>query len=243
MSTEATSIVPGWVTTSHAFCTAIDPSASVPARSGIWPAMMLTETPVRNPIITEKLTKRVNRPRRSRPAAIITAPAISVSRNSAAGRSSGLKFSTADPAASAAALVVVMTMSLVLAVRPPATGPAKLAYKPWIGLTPARTLAAMPSGTLPMAPGRPATASVFIVRRSGATDRSHLRNPGVVSGLITVRSNPDRKRVASFRSGEIAGHPDHGYRQRLDSTGADTHVCRHRLSPPSSVAQARHVSD
>ena len=43
------------------------------------------------------------------------------------GRSSGLRFSTAEPAASAAALVVVITISLVLALSPPATGPAKLA--------------------------------------------------------------------------------------------------------------------
>jgi hypothetical protein len=89
--------------------------------------MMLTDTPVRKPVITEWLTKRVNRPRRSRPAAIMTAPARSVSRNSAPGRSDGSRFSSAEPAASAAALVVVITISLVLAVRPPATGPAKLA--------------------------------------------------------------------------------------------------------------------
>ena len=134
--------------------------------------MMLTATPLRKPIITEWLTNRVNRPSRSSPAAIIAAPAMSVRRNSAAGRSSGLRFSTADPAASAAALVVVITISLVLALSPPATGPAKLAYRPWIGLTPASTLAAIPSGTLPMAPGRPAIGSVFRAARSGATDLS-----------------------------------------------------------------------
>lgn len=50
--------------------------------------------------------------------------------------------------------MVVTTISRVLENRPPAIGPTKLAYKPWIGLTPASTLAAMPSGTLPMAPGR-----------------------------------------------------------------------------------------
>ena len=47
---------------------ATDPSAGAPVRSGIWPAMMLTETPLRKPIITEWLTNRVNRPRRSSPA-------------------------------------------------------------------------------------------------------------------------------------------------------------------------------
>ena len=117
----------GWVRTSHAFWRATDPSASAPVRSGIWPAMMLTATPLRKPIITEWLTKRVKRPRRSSPAATIAAPAMSVSRNSAAGRSSGLRSSSADPAASAAALVVVITISLVLALSPPAIGPAKLA--------------------------------------------------------------------------------------------------------------------
>ena len=84
--------------------------------------MMFTATPLRKPIITEWLTKRVKRPSRSSPAATIAAPAMSVSRNSAPGRSSGLRSSSAEPAASAAALVVVITISLVLAVRPPATG-------------------------------------------------------------------------------------------------------------------------
>ncbi len=55
------------------------------------------------------------------------APAITVSMNSVAGRSAALKPRTADPAASAAAEVVVITISRVLAVRPPAIGPAKLA--------------------------------------------------------------------------------------------------------------------
>ena len=50
--------------------------------------------------------------------------------NSACGRSSASKLATADPAASAAAVVVVITISRVLAVSPPATGPAKLALSP-----------------------------------------------------------------------------------------------------------------
>jgi hypothetical protein len=125
--TDAGSIRLGWVRTSHAFCRATDPSPSAPVRSGICPAMMFTATPLRKPIITEWLTKRARRPRRSRPAATIAAPAIRVRRNSAAGRSSGLRLSTAEPAARAEALVVVITMSLVLALSPPATGPAKLA--------------------------------------------------------------------------------------------------------------------
>jgi hypothetical protein len=98
------------------------------------------------------------------------APAISVRRKSAPGRSAGLNPSTAEPAASAAALVVVMAISFVLALSPPATGPAKLAYSPCTGLTPVSTLAAMPSGTLPIAPGSPASASCFSVERRGATD-------------------------------------------------------------------------
>ena len=54
-------------------------------------------------------------------------PAIIVSRKRAAGRWSDGTRATADPAANAAALVVVITISRVLAVRPPAVGPAKLA--------------------------------------------------------------------------------------------------------------------
>ena len=63
-----------------------------------------------------------------------------------------------DPAANAEAVVVVITISRVLLEEsPPATGPAKLAYNPNTGLTPASTAEAIPSGTLPIAPGRPAT--------------------------------------------------------------------------------------
>ena len=99
----------------------------------------------------------------------MAAPAMRVSQSIASERSSPWKGAMADPAASAAALVVVITMSRVELVRPPATGPAKEAYRPWAGLTPARTLAAMPSGTLEMAPGRPATRSARKCLRRGLT--------------------------------------------------------------------------
>ena len=49
---DATSISPGLVTTSHAFCTA-RPDASTPSRSGSWPSTMFTAMPVRKPSITE----------------------------------------------------------------------------------------------------------------------------------------------------------------------------------------------
>jgi hypothetical protein len=47
--------------------------------------------------------------------------------NSASGRSPASKLSSAEPAASAAAVVVVITISRVLAVSPPAIGPGQLA--------------------------------------------------------------------------------------------------------------------
>ena len=59
--------------------------------------------------------------------------------------------------ASAAAVVVVITIIWVLDVSPPANGPAKLAYSPCTGFTPTSTAEAMPSGTLLIAPGNPAT--------------------------------------------------------------------------------------
>ena len=59
---------------------------------------------------------------------------MSVSRNSARSRSSAGTFASADPAASAAALVVVMTMSLLLEVSPPPMGPKRLAYNPVHGV-------------------------------------------------------------------------------------------------------------
>ena len=55
------------------------------------------------------------------------APVSTVIRNSACVRSPAGTFDNAEPAASAAAVVVVITIRWVLAVDPPAIGPAKLA--------------------------------------------------------------------------------------------------------------------
>ena len=57
----------------------------------------------------------------------MTAPASSVNMKSAAGLRSGEKDDRAEPAARAAADVVVITISRVLATNPPVIGPAKLA--------------------------------------------------------------------------------------------------------------------
>jgi hypothetical protein len=88
---------------------------------------MFAATPVRKPVITECDTNRAYRPRRARPAAAIRRPAMSVSRKRAAGRSSAENPATAEPAASAAADVVVITMSRVPLVSPPTVRPATLA--------------------------------------------------------------------------------------------------------------------
>lgn len=88
---------------------------------------MLAATPVRNPIITECDTKRVNRPSLSMPASTIKAPPMITIRNRDAGRSASSTVASTDPAARAEAVVVVITIRRVLALRPPATGPAKLA--------------------------------------------------------------------------------------------------------------------
>ena len=61
------------------------------------------------------------------PAATISTPASRVRMMSACSRSAALKLCRAEPAASAAALVVVITMRRVLEVSPPKIGPAKLA--------------------------------------------------------------------------------------------------------------------
>ena len=80
--------------------------------------------------MTECDTNRMYRPSRSSPAASIASPANSVSRNIASSRWAGSMPASVDPAASAAALVGAMIMSRVLDVRPPAIGPATLAYRP-----------------------------------------------------------------------------------------------------------------
>ncbi len=57
-------------------------------------------------------------------ASIITPPAIRVSHSIASERSLASTPESVEPAARAAALVVVITMSRVLEVSPPAIGPA-----------------------------------------------------------------------------------------------------------------------
>ncbi len=103
------------------------PSPTAPVAAGICPSTMFTAIPVRNPTMTELATKRVYLPRRSIPARTMNTPAKTVSRNSAPGRSAGEMSASVDPAANAAALVVVTTTRLVLANNPPAIGPAMLA--------------------------------------------------------------------------------------------------------------------
>ena len=171
-SSEGRLIRPGWVSTLTALANGDCPFAGAPVRSEIWPHTMLTEIPVRKPIITEYETNRVYRPRRTTPAATRAAPARSTSRAMAPGRWAGATPCRAEPAASAAADVVVMTMSRVCELSPPAIGPAKPAYSPCTGLTPARTAAAIPSGTLLIARGSPATRSARRCARSGPIVRS-----------------------------------------------------------------------
>jgi hypothetical protein len=108
----------------QAFWLATPPPVFTPSRSGNWPKAMFTDTPVRNPSITERDTNRMYRPSRRIPAAIITAPVSMVSRTSALARSSVEESSSADPAASDAAVVVVTIIIVVLVVRPPPILPA-----------------------------------------------------------------------------------------------------------------------
>src|ERR1700678_1736182 len=142
--------------------------------------------PVRNPIITECDTNRVYRPTPTSPAATSAAPTMRASSNSAPGRWSAGTPCSAEPAASAAADVVGITISRVLELRPPAIGPAKAAYRPCTGLTPTRTAAAIPSGTLLIAPGSPAVRSARRYRRSGLIERSH--RPAAPAGARIRRS-------------------------------------------------------
>ena len=171
-SSEARSIRLGWVSTLTAFANGNAPWAGAPVRSAIWPHTMLTEIPVRKPVITEYETNRVYRPSRATPAATSTTPVRMTSRATAAGRWAGGTLCRAEPAASAAADVVVMTISRVCELRPPAIGPAKPAYSPCTGLTPTSTAAAIPSGTLLIARGSPATISARRCARSGPMVRT-----------------------------------------------------------------------
>src|SRR6201989_1818628 len=187
---------------------------------------MLTETPVRNPIITEYETNLVERPRRRIPAATRTMPARITSSDTACGRWSAGTFCSAEPAARAAADVVVITIIRVLELSPPTMGPAKPAYRPCTGLTPARTAAAIPSGTLLIAPGRPATRSARRLARSGRTERSHRPTGATGKRLTSIprslqqhhagdagRIIPDDQRrgtLTASSTGDEAALPDAG---------------------------------
>ena len=52
-SSEARLIRAGWVSTLTALANGKSPCAGAPVRSAIWPHTMLTEIPVRKPVITE----------------------------------------------------------------------------------------------------------------------------------------------------------------------------------------------
>ena len=77
--------------------------------------------------MTEYETNLVYRPRRAIPAATRTIPTMMTSSGTAAGRRSAGMPCRAEPAARAAAEVVVITIIRVWELRPPAIGPAKLA--------------------------------------------------------------------------------------------------------------------
>ena len=114
----------------------------------------------------------------------ISAPAIKVSQTTASERRSSGTEATAEPAVRAAALVVVITIILVLAVKPPATRPTKLAYRPWTGLTPASTPFAMPSGTAAMALGIAAAKSRLRSARRGLTSLAQPRTLATSAALL-----------------------------------------------------------
>jgi hypothetical protein len=58
-SRDARSMALGWISTSMALASGKSPCAWAPVRSAIWLQTILTEIPVRNPIITEYETNLV----------------------------------------------------------------------------------------------------------------------------------------------------------------------------------------
>jgi hypothetical protein len=134
---------------------------------------MLTEIPVKNPIITEYDTNRVYRPRPASPAATSAAPRHQRHQQQRL-RALGLRHAPQRRARRQRSRRRGRDHDQPGARgQPPAIGPAKLAYRPRTGSTPTRTAAAIPSGTLPIAPGSPATRSARRDRRSGRTEPSH----------------------------------------------------------------------
>ena len=158
------------------------PSRRSPSRRRAGRRTMLTATPVRKPIITECGTNRVKRPSRRMPAATISTPARSGQqeqclrtpfrghdprqRRPGGQRGGAGRGDDHQPAARG---------------QPAADRPRDARVEPVHRVHPGQHAAAIPSGTLPIAPGMPATASRPSVRRSGRTERSHetgRRPPG-----------------------------------------------------------------
>src|SRR5689334_21312832 len=113
-------------------------------------------------------------------------PASTVSMTRAWSRWSAGTEASAEPAASDAAVVVVTTIIRVLEVSPPPSGPATYAYSPYAGLTPTSVALAIPSGTLLIAPGSPATRSARRSARRGRTDRAQDRSLTGRDGVTVV---------------------------------------------------------
>ena len=147
-----------WRSVFSAFSRVDPPLVVTPVASASWPRMRISPTPNMNPLITDADTNRIRRAKPSRVARSMNAPPSTVRVARVRIGSTGPPFMT-SAVVTAAAEVVAITMTVVDCISPPATGPANDAYSPAIGLAPASTAVAIPSGTDPIAPARPAIVS------------------------------------------------------------------------------------
>ena len=158
VSIEARSKDCHWRSVFRAFSRVLSPLVFTPVASASWPRIRISPTPNMNPAITDADTNRISRANPSAVARSMNNPARTVSVARVRIGSVGPAFIT-SAVVTAAAEVVATTITVVDCRNPPATGPAKEAYRPAIGLAPASTAVAIPSGTDPIAPARPAMVS------------------------------------------------------------------------------------
>ena len=195
VSIEARSKDCHWRSVFRAFSRVDPPLVVTPVASASWPRIRISPTPNMNPPITEADTNRISLANPRRVASSMNAPARMVRVARVRIGSAGPAFIT-SAVVTAAAEVVATTITVVDCSSPPAAGPANDAYSPAIGLAPASTAVAIPSGTDPIAPASPAMVSrpqgTFAISRAPGYWRIMATRR---SASVSAISSPDRSRV------------------------------------------------
>lgn len=106
------SIPPSWPSSAHVFSKKLPDPPSTPMRSGTWPTMIVSASPMMKPLRTGSEMNAARKPRRSRPATIATIPVARASATVSVTGSPSLPATLATmPAESAAVADIGATTS------------------------------------------------------------------------------------------------------------------------------------